>query len=82
MSQTRRAQILMRPDEYRLLEEIAARQGTSVAELFRSAVRKCYLSTLPQRMQAAEEIAGLQISLPPWETLEQSISEAHDGGIP
>jgi hypothetical protein len=81
MPQTRRAQFLMEPAEYRLLEDVARRQGTSVAELFRSAVRRVYLATPSERMSVVERFSEMSISLPDWEVLEAELEEAHDGGI-
>lgn len=81
MAQTKRAQILMDPDEYQVLEEIARRRKTSIAELFRVAVRTLYISSTEDRRKAVTAIAGMGLSLPSWEDLKQELSEVHDGGI-
>jgi len=83
MPQTRRAQVLMEPEEYRAMEEIAAREGVSVAELFRAAVRKCYLSAPGERVKAVEAIAALGVPLPSWKKIEEELSDAHEeAGVP
>lgn len=82
MAQTKRAQVLMEPDEYALLEEIARQTGTSVGELFRTAVRRCYLTQTADRLRLVEDLAQLGVPLPEWDELEREIEEAHDGGLP
>ena len=44
MAPTRRAQILMEPEEFRRLQALARERRTSVANLIRSAVRDTYLA--------------------------------------
>lgn len=81
MAQTKRAQVLMEPDEYAQLEEIARQMGTSVGELFRASVRRCYLSRPSDRLSFVEDLAAMEVQLPDWEELEREIAEAHDGGL-
>lgn len=81
MAQTRRAQILMEPDEYRQLEMLAHRQNTSVAELFRSAVRQVYLASASEKIKIAKKISSLSIDIPEWHSIENELAEAHDVGI-
>ena len=78
MAQTRRAQILMEPEEYRQLEKVALRRHTSVAELFRSAVRQVYLSSTPDKARALENLAALSLEVPDWSEVEKDLAEAHD----
>lgn len=80
MAQTKRAQVLMEPLEYERLEEIARQRGTSVGELFRTAVRRLYLVAPTDRLRLVEELTGMNVPLPPWEVLEEEIAQAHDEG--
>ena len=62
MARTRRAQVLMEPEEYSQLEALAAAQGVSVSSLFRQAVRDRFrLVTTDERRQAVEEIVALDV---------------------
>ena len=69
MARTRRAQILMEPEEYERLEVLAARRGCSVAELIRQAVQEKYLVATTDRMQVVEDIVSLAIPVDDWEVL-------------
>lgn len=82
MPATRRAQVLMEPDEYDALERIAARRGVSVASLFREAVRERFLGQAAERMAAAEAIAGMGLPVDTWERLAADIEEAYGDGLP
>jgi hypothetical protein len=80
---TRKAQILMEPDEYRRLAAIAAAQGVSLSELVRAAVREKYLRAAPPLREAAARICAMELSIPTeWEELEQLIEGRHDAGLP
>lgn len=81
MAHTRRAQILMEPEEYQQLEGIARRQGTSVAELVRTAVRERYLTSADDRQQALREICNLSIPLGDLD-LNEEMAQAHADGLP
>ncbi len=82
MAHTRRAQILMEPEEYQQLEAVARRQGTSVAELVRTAVRERYLSQQQDRIRAMEEICAMELPFSDWDSLDEEIAEAHSNGLP
>lgn len=76
MARSKRAQVLMEPEEYRRLEEIARREGVSVAELVRTAVRERYLPDVERRRDALARFLGEApaLDLPDWETLEAELS--------
>lgn len=82
MAQTRRAQILMEPEEYDQLVQLAAERMVSVAELIRAAVRAQYLGSDPDRSAAVDRIAAMNLPVGPWETMKQEIEEAYDAGLP
>ncbi len=79
MARTKRAQILMEPAEYRQLEIRAAREGVSVAELVRDAVRERYLKVPPRKAEAAAGIMNLPVV--DWQDIDREAEEAHDAGV-
>jgi len=80
---TRKAQILMEPDEYQRLAAIAQAQGVSLSELVRAAVRERYLRAVPALSEAVARICAMEIAIPEdWEALEQLIEQRHDAGLP
>ena len=81
MSNSRRAQILMDPDEYTQLESLAYRRHTSVGALIREAVRLVYLRSPEDRLAAANAIAGMSLPDVAWEDAKQWIDEAYDAGL-
>jgi hypothetical protein len=83
MAQTRRAQITIESEEYRQLESLANQQGTSVAELVRTAVRERYLTGSARRREIVQEIFRLQAPIEEdWSTIEEEIARAHADGLP
>ncbi len=82
MGQTRRAQILMDPAEYKSLQRIARQRQTSVGELIRVAVRDRYLSPTDDRREAATRIAAMNLPVEDWATTKQELEDAYDAGLP
>ena len=82
MGKTKRAQILMAPEEYRDLEKIARQKGVSVAELIRTAVQERYFIASEKQGAAIEDILAMNLPVDDWEALEAEILEAHRGGLP
>jgi hypothetical protein len=84
MAEFRKAQVLLEPEEYQRLEEIATRRGVSVPELIRTTVRERYLPVEQDRRAAAEEICrmNLPIDWGTWEEIEKEIEAAHDSSLP
>ena len=82
MAQTRRAQILMEPEEYEHLEHLAQQEGSSVAELIRTAVREKYLTDRQERIRAVEEICRMNLPFSDWESLDDEVAAAHGDGLP
>jgi hypothetical protein len=82
MPVTRRAQILMDPEEYRRLEVIARHKQVAVAELIRRAVREKYLLEQQDRRRLVEEICGMELPVGDWEDMEAEIEDAHTAGLP
>lgn len=82
MARTKRAQVLMEPDEYERLESIAAERDVPVAELIRTAVRERYLLTREERARMVDRILGLDLPVVEWEEAEDEVVEAHGDGLP
>ncbi|MFB3921364.1 MAG: ribbon-helix-helix protein, CopG family [Terriglobia bacterium] len=78
MNTTRRTQILMNPEEFRRLRELARRKKTSVGELVRNAVRATYLKPQNSDRKAIVE-AILRMNLPTisWSHARKEIEAAH-----
>ena len=81
MTATKRAQIMMEPDDYRRLEEIARRREVSVAELIRTAVRDRYLGGGDASHGAVETICGMSLPVIDWAAAETEIVEGHGDGV-
>lgn len=81
MARTKRAQILMEPAEYQQLEIQAAREGVSVAELVREAVRERYLKVSPRKADAAARIAAMNLPVVDWADIDQEAEGAHDADV-
>ena len=82
MTQTRRAQILMDPEEYDELARIAEAKLVSVAELIRTAVRTVYLRSPEDRLAAVERIAAMELPVDSWSQMKAEIEEVYDAGLP
>lgn len=82
MAQTRRAQILMDPEEYDELARIAEARMVSVAELIRRAVRVVYLRSRDDRMATVERIAAMDLPVDSWARMKSELEEAYDAGLP
>ncbi len=85
MARTRRAQILMEPQEYRRLEAIARVKKVSVAELICRAVRDRYFPPPPPNAKAlVEGFFKLNLPVSDWEEMEREIESRWDpcDGLP
>jgi hypothetical protein len=82
MTATKRAQILMEPEDYRRLEEIARLRNASVAELIRVAVRERYLGGSAEHRQTVESICSMDLPVLSWSDVEEEIGEAHSDVLP
>jgi predicted DNA-binding ribbon-helix-helix protein len=82
MTVSKRAQILMEPEEYQRLEEIARQKKVSVAELIRTAVRERYLGGGARRRAGVESICSMSLPVIPWAEAEAEIAEAHGDDLP
>lgn len=82
MPRTKRAQVLMEPDEYDRLESIAAERGVPVAELIRTAVRERYLLDREERRRRVEEILGMDLPVIEWDTAEEEVVRVRADGLP
>jgi hypothetical protein len=82
MTASKRAQILMEPEDYRRLEEIARQKNASVAELIRIAVRERYLGGGAERRAGVESICSMNLPVIPWPEAEAEIAEAHGDVLP
>lgn len=80
MSKSKKAQIPMDPGEYKRLQGIADREGVSVAELVRRAVRERYFAAMEQggRKRALAGLLSLgRIRAQAWPALKKEISGRH-----
>ena len=78
MAKTKRVQVLMEPDEFAVLEELARKQGASVADLMREAARVQLLSQvgLARRAAAVREFLRLpDAPMPEWKELKAEIED-------
>jgi hypothetical protein len=82
MTATKRAQILMEPEEYRRLERIARQQNASVAELIRTAVRERYLGGTADRRAAVRAICSMNLPVISWTEAEAEVEGAHADVLP
>ncbi len=82
MTASKRAQILMEPEDYRRLEEIARQKNVSVAELIRIAVRERYLGGGAERRAGVESICSMNLPVIPWAAAEAEIAKAHGDVLP
>lgn len=81
-NRTKRAQVLMEPEEYARLEAVAAEQGVAVAELIRSAVRERYLLTRKERRRLVDDILALDLPPIDWREAEDDVGRARGDGLP
>jgi hypothetical protein len=66
MRRTKRVQVLMEPDEFERLEQLALQQGIAVAALIRQAVAERYFGADSQRRDAADRVNRLNFGgIPP-----------------
>ena len=56
MPNSRRAQVLLEPDEYSRLEDLARVRGISVSSLIRDAVKDRYFPDAPDRQAIVDEL--------------------------
>jgi predicted DNA-binding ribbon-helix-helix protein len=82
MAKTRRTQVLLEPETYDHLEQIAQREDVSVAELIRRAVRETFFSSPASRRRAFEEICSMEIPVGDWEDMEREIIDAKVADLP
>jgi len=82
VAHTRRAQILMDPEEYDELSRIAEAQRVSVAALIRNAARIVYLRSPDDRLASVERIAAMDLPVSAWARMKSEIEDGYDAGIP
>ena len=82
MARTKRAQVLMEPDEYSRLERIASQKGCSVAELIREAVRERYLTSATDRVSIVESLVQLNVDVGDWSDLKAEVEGRLGAGLP
>jgi predicted DNA-binding ribbon-helix-helix protein len=83
MAELRKTQVLLEPEEYERLEEVARRRGISIPELIRMTVRERYMPASRTRQEAAAAILRMRIpgAWKSWEEMEADIEDAHDSGL-
>ena len=77
-TRSKRVQVLMDPTSFAALEQIAALEGRSVADLMRIASEERWLVATDTRAQAAKSINDLQLSLAPTNDDELTVACSHD----
>ena len=78
MGATRRTQILMNPEEYRRLRDLARKKKISVGELIRTAVRTTYFEPRSADKKAAlEEILRMNLPAISWRRAKKEIEAGH-----
>lgn len=82
VARSKRAQVLMEPEEYRRLERIASQEGCSVAELIRRAVRERYLTSVDDRRSLVEGLIALNLDVGDWEGLKSELEGRLGAGLP
>lgn len=82
MAATKQAKVLLEPEEYAALEDLARKRGTTLSELIREAVRDRYILLKAEREKALEEIFRLEIPVTDWATFEEEIEQAYADGLP
>ena len=79
MAPTRRAQILMEPEEYRRLRAIARERKTSVSSLIREAVRETFLAPEVEKGTVVEAILSMRLPIPDWDEVRDELDRGHAG---
>jgi len=75
MALTKRVQVLMDPDDYRKLGEMARRRKLSVGELLRSAATEKHLARGTHMHALVDEMAALVLDADEWPELRKEILE-------
>lgn len=78
MAKTKRVQVLMEPDEFDILEELARKRGASVSDLMREAARAQLFAQvgLARRSEAVRQFLRLpEAPLPSWKELKEEIED-------
>ncbi|MBI5481049.1 MAG: ribbon-helix-helix protein, CopG family [Deltaproteobacteria bacterium] len=81
MPKTKRVQVLMEPEEFDVLQDLARQRRSSVSDLMREAARAQLLAHVAhaRRSAAAQAFLGLgETPLPAWEQLKREL-EARRG---
>lgn len=74
MALTRRVEILIDPEEYARLEEIARERGESVGAVIRHAVAREYLEpTLADKRKAIQELLQVEVEVGTWEEVKEAL---------
>ena len=74
MALTKRVELLLEPEQYARLEEIARLRKESVGSLIRRAVAREYLQpALEQKRAALQRLLAQEIDFGPWEEAKEDI---------
>ena len=82
MARTKRAQILMEPEDFARLEELARGQRVSVAALIRAAIHERYFPAASSRQECLERILAMNVPTGEWPDVERDLEEAHGDDVP
>jgi hypothetical protein len=78
VAKTKRVQVLMEPEEFEVLEDIARKRGASVSDLMREAARVQLLAQvgLARRAEAARLFLHLpEATMPSWKALKAELED-------
>ena len=78
---TRKAQVVLTEDQYRMLQTRAVSEGISVSELVRSSLERTLLADLEreQRRAALNELFSLNLPIADWPDIEHDLATRYDG---
>jgi hypothetical protein len=77
MAITRKAQVVLSSEQYRLLDDYAREQGKTVSALLRESLERTLLASLEQRRRQAalRRLTGQQLPVADWEEMERELEK-------
>ena len=76
MGLTRRVGVLLEPEQYSVLQDLARQRRKSVASLIREAVEREYLiPTREERLEAWRRIVSQEIDFGEWDDIKKAMAE-------
>jgi hypothetical protein len=80
MARTKRAQVLMEPEEFRRLRVLARQRKTSIGQLIRRALNMVYFDVdqIEERKAIVARIASMNLPVVEWHEAKKEIEALHD----